>query len=53
LVFVVEVVVVTGGGTVVSCEVVVVLVVGVLAQADNSTRAIVARDGMMILFTRP
>jgi len=50
LVLVVVVLVVTGPGTVVCSEVVVVLVVGVAAHADNDTRAAAARHGTMIFF---
>ena len=45
------VVVVTGAGTVVCCEVVVVLcVVGALEQPDSNTRAATARQGMISFF---
>lgn len=51
LVLVVEVVVVTGAGMVVSCEVWVVVVEGVLAQAQSEARATAMRQGVMIFFT--
>jgi hypothetical protein len=45
-----DVVVVTGAGTVVCCDVVVVLAVGVDEQAQSETRAAAMTDGMMSLF---